>query len=49
VPTAESKAFGMKFDTALGRALVADKVKIVINVEAVKEAYSLLWGGSRDA
>ena len=32
------KAFGMKFDTALGKALVADKVKIVINVEAVKEA-----------
>ncbi|HKF81217.1 MAG TPA: YceI family protein [Thermoleophilaceae bacterium] len=32
------KAFAMKFDTALGRALVADKVKIVTDVEAVKEA-----------
>jgi polyisoprenoid-binding protein YceI len=32
------KAFAMKFDTALGRVLVADKVKIVIDVEAVKEA-----------
>jgi polyisoprenoid-binding protein YceI len=38
------KAFAMKFTTALGRALVADKVKIVINVAAVKEG-----GGSGDA
>src|SRR5215217_3997996 len=30
------KAFAMKFDTALGRAPVADKVKIVIDVDAVK-------------
>ena len=38
------KAFAMKFTTALGRALVADKVKMAINVAAVKEG-----GGSGDA
>ena len=34
------RAFGMKFDAALGsgNAVVADKVKIVIDVQAVKEA-----------
>ena len=38
------KAFAMKFTTALGRALVADKVKMMINVAAVQEG-----GGSGDA
>jgi len=34
------KAFGMKFDAALGsgNAVIADKVKIIIDVAAVKEA-----------
>lgn len=32
------KAFAMKFDGALGRALVADEVKIDIDVEAIREA-----------
>ena len=31
------KAFAMKFTAALGRAVVADKVEIVIDVAAVKE------------
>jgi polyisoprenoid-binding protein YceI len=32
------RAFAMKFDTAFGRAFVADKVEIVIDIAAVKEA-----------
>jgi hypothetical protein len=32
------KAFGMTFLAALGSAVVADKVNIIIDVEAVKEA-----------
>jgi hypothetical protein len=34
------KAFAMKFDAVLGsgNAVVADKVKIVIDVEALKQA-----------